>query len=319
MFKLYRVGRVLLFLLLLLLLVACVGGATPTEAPSPAILPEGRNVLILADIGTDVSEKVAEFQPLADYLAAELSEYGVVRGQVKVAPDLQAMTEWMEAGEVDIYFDSVYPAMVISDETGAEPILRRWKEGVSEYSTYIITREDSGIETLEALEGKMVAFSTPFSTSGYMLPLVYIIEAGLSPQEQLSTRSPVPAGKVGYVFSADDDLIVEWVQAGEVAAGAVNSIDYDALSEEERKGLRVLAETEAVPRHMVVVRPGMNSLLRQELERILTSMDESETGLVVLDSFEQTTRFDEFPGGGSQALARMRQLYEITQQMARRP
>src|SRR3972149_1107605 len=65
-----------------------------------------RSTLILADISTDPAKSIKRFQPLADYLAERLGEQGIEAGEVKVAPDLETMVEWIAAGEVDLYFDS---------------------------------------------------------------------------------------------------------------------------------------------------------------------------------------------------------------------
>ncbi len=152
---------------------------TTLQAPTTPSKP-----LVIGDISDKPAKKVAQIQPLADYLATHLTDFGTGIGEVKIAPDMQTMVHWLQSGEVDLYFDSPYPAMVISDQSGAQPILRRWKDGVADYHAVIFTRTDSGLSSMSDLKGQMVGFEDSFSTSGYLLPAATLLETGLKPVEQ---------------------------------------------------------------------------------------------------------------------------------------
>ena len=53
---------------------------------------------------------------------------GIQQGKVVVAPDLATMMGYLETGQVDLYFDSPYPALTVYEGIGAHPLLRRWKK-----------------------------------------------------------------------------------------------------------------------------------------------------------------------------------------------
>lgn len=311
--------RKLLQPFILLSLFTTLVGCAATEPSSssnstetPVAQSTATGTIVIADVNQNAAAKLDDFQPMADYLAARLEKFGIGVGEVKVAPDLDTMASYLKEGEVDIYMDSPYPAMIVSDKSGAQPILRRWKKGNAEYYGVIFTLAESKINTLSDLQGQMIAFEEPVSTSGYFLPLNTLLAAGLKMEEKGSPNESVPADEVGYVFSQDDENTIQWVLSGEVAAGAADYSFLEEIPEESRKALKVLAQTQKIARHLVIVRPGLDPELVQQIKTILMEMEQTPEGKEVLTSFEETTKFDEFPVETS--LDKMRQLYERVQQ-----
>ncbi len=300
---------------LVLMLALLVGCNSEPERPSTAdtqTIEQGR-ILVLGDISDEAAETILGTQPTANYIAARLGEFGITGATVKIAPDLETMTQWMADGVVDIYFDSPYPALVISQKTGAVPILRRLKYGVAEYHSLFFTRADSGVTSMADLQGKLLALEEPFSTSGFMLPYTYLIEQGFTPVEKASLESVVMPDEVGYVFSTADNTTIQWVVSGRAPVGVVDNISYELfIPAETRAELTVLAETEDVPRQMVLLRAGMDEAIQEAIKQILLEMDETPEGEAVLETF-LTTEFTEFPESAETALNRMRVLYELAQ------
>lgn len=300
-------------LALLGMVIALVSSSLKSSALNPKLLASTQDpsTIVIADISNNPSKKIKRYQPLADYLAERLGQFGVKIGDVEIASDLQGMANSLKSGEVDIYFDSPYPAMIIGDSSGAKPILRRWKGGVPDYYTVIFTMKDRGIQSLEDLKGKIVGFDEISSTSGYMLPTSLLIESGLNPQEKRSATSTASADEVGFVFTDDDENTIQWVISGKVAAGAVDIGTFMEIPEASRQAMIVLAKSEKVARHVVLVRPGMKPEMVEAIKAILTKMDQTAEGQEVLEKFEKTAKFDDFPPESS--IERMRELYELVQ------
>lgn len=303
----------LLLFTLFALLSACSTITDPTATPQPETAVSTENPIIIGDISDEVAETIEGTQPLADYLANKLEPYGITNGIVKIAPDLETMIQWMDNGEVDLYFDSPYPVLVVSQQTGAMPILRRLKYGVDEYHSVFIVRQDSEIDSLNDLFGQTIAFEEAFSTSGYMLPLAYLVQQGMNPTEVSSPDSAVGADKIGYTFSTADDTTIQWIISGRIPVGVIDNVTLGRLPEETQAELRVIAETENVPRQLVLVNQNLDRELVHALQTELLAMDENEAGQTVLDTF-LTTEFTEFPEGAEAALEYMNNLYQLVQE-----
>ena len=99
--RVFGFSLVLILVLMSLTLVACqsAGATTMEDLPTPIPTPSRSEVLILADLNEDVEESVQDFQPMADYMAAHLGEFGISAGKVVVAPDMETMTELLKNGE----------------------------------------------------------------------------------------------------------------------------------------------------------------------------------------------------------------------------
>lgn len=294
-----------------------LGCTPPTAAPStPTATPQPEaSAIVLGDISDDPGEVIEGTQPLADYLAARLAPFGITEGSVVVADSTDEMIELLQSGEVDLYCDSVYPATLVSDAAGAQPILRRWRFGVETYHTVIFASKESGITALDELPGHMIALDTPFSTSGFLLPAVHLNEHGLRLVGKASYDAEVNSGNVGFVFSYDDENTLQWVLSGRVAAGATDDYHYEvAFPEEARDRLVKLAETASVPRQVVVAGAHLDPELREAIKTTLLTVHETDAGQAALEPF-QTTRFDAFPEGIEAAQEEMREMMDVVQQL----
>lgn len=290
-------------------------GPSVTSSPVPTVhqstpAPAG-HALVLGDISDDPAEVIEGAQPLADYLAGQLKDFGITSGKVRVATTTEEMIELLKNGEVDLYFDSTYPATLISDASGAKLILRRWKFGVEKYHSVIFASKASGITKLEDLPGHIMAMDAPYSTSGFLLPAVHLLENGFTLAGKKNYGDSVSGQEIGFVFSYDDENTLQWVLSGLVSAGVTDDYNFDqAFPPEAIEKLVLLARTESTPRQVVVARAGLDEKLLEAIKQNLVGMNTTEAGKAVLKP-HQTTQFDEFPDGIETATARMRKMMEL--------
>ena len=204
-------------------LLAAGSLVTAVAAQTPAAHPLTPRTLTLGAVDDDIRKHMERLTPLARYLERELADEGIASVQIAVLPDSQSMAEAMRQGDVDLYFDSPLVATRIARMAGAIPILRRWKNGEATYSSVIVVPANSAIASLEDLRGRVVGFQEPDSTSGYMLPVAMLQQAGL-PLRHLHRESERPQeDTVGYLFTGDDRNTVLWLVRGTIDAGATDT------------------------------------------------------------------------------------------------
>lgn len=249
-------------------------------------------------IGSISSEPAAEmkkFLPFADYLARQLRSEGIDQGKVVVAESIPQMAAFFRERRVDLYIDSPFPSVAVSRLSGSKFLLRRWKKGVAEYHTVVFARKDSGLRGLEDLKGKTIAFEEPFSTSGYYLPKMALMQAGLRLAQKSKPADRVSPQEVGYVFSYADENTMLWVLRGQVLAGATDNQNYLKEAKGNLDKLHVVHRTFSLPRHVVSYRAELAPRLVARVREVLMTMDQSEDGRKVLHDFERTTKFDGLP------------------------
>ena len=249
------------------------------------------------------------FRPLVDYAARKLSPSAAATGMVTIAPTQGQMMKLLEERRVHFYMESAYPTYLINRLGAARLLLRRWKGGIGEYRSVIFTHRGGRIARLEDLRGKLIAFEDPGSTSGYFLPKLLLFKKGFSVEQKSSLKTKVAANEIGYIFGDTTDKIVTLVLQEKLAAGAISSDDYAGLEDKSKTGIRILAESESMPRHLVSVRKDVPEPVVKRLKEILLNMHQDEEGRKILRETDGTTKFDLLPGGEEMVRRRFVEIY----------
>ena len=238
------------------------------------------------------------FQEFVRYVTRKLSTGPAIEGRVVVASTPFELAKLLEQRKIDFYMESAYPTYVVNFVHGAgKLLLRRWKSGLADYYSIIFTRSDSGIKRVEDLKGKTIVFEDAGSTSGYLLPKLFLQRRGLKLSEKGRFSPDSAATGVGYVFARTQDKLVDAVLSKQAAAGAFSNDDFNALDEKKKADIGALAQTDRLPRHLLSVRSDLAPELVARLEGILLAMHDDAEGRKILQKTDGTTKFDMLPGG----------------------
>ena len=297
------VARVALNLLIIVVLACGSSASVETSTPiGPARADEPR-FIALGDIDPDEpTKKIMRFQPLADYLAGRLGEFGFGEGRVVIARDIDEMSQFLRDGSVDIYFDSPFLTLAVQKLSGSKIILRQWEKGVASYSSTYVALRNGEVNGVEDFVGKVIAFEGPRSTSGFVLPAGTLIQRGYSLREVVGPNADVGTDEIGYFFSRDEENTFQLILDGKVAGGGVSAEDYEELPTELTSEIKSFDRTITVPRQLVSVRPGLDAELVARVGELLISLDQTEEGRQILEGLKQTKKFNLVPIDAKAAL-----------------
>jgi len=247
-----------IFLCLIVLLAACQTQET-TKTGEIKVLKMG---LIPAD---DAAEMLREYEPIKEYLSGELG----IPVEIQVTSDYTAAIEAMRSKHIDMAWFGPFSYIIAANVAGAEAIANgvRRSDGKSDYHSIIVTRSDSGIETLDDLKGKSFAFVDPASTSGNLIPRKMLIENGIDPDKDFSMS-----------YYAGTHNAVEYAVAnGKVDAGADSDNSYDRMvkaGEVDPKINKIIYISESIPGSPIVVRGDLPAELKGKIKIALITMDQ---------------------------------------------
>jgi phosphonate transport system substrate-binding protein len=250
------------------------------------------------------------FNDFVRYVAGKLTSASNMEGKVVIAPTPFELAKLIEQKQVDFYMDSPYPTYLVNDVQGvAKLLLRRWKGGMTEYRSLIFTKRNGEINRLEDLRGKVLVFEDPESTSGHFLPKSFLTQKGFKFTDKSRFDPYASPTDIGYLFAYSQEKLVDWVLSQKAAAGAFSDDDYARLDEKKRSDITILAQTEALPRHLVSVRKDFAPALVDRLEKILLSMHENDQGRRILNNTDDTTKFDLLPEGDAGLRRRLSEIF----------
>ena len=202
-------------------------------------------------------------QKPTDLLAAG-DEFGRVLGRlvgipvrVTVASDYAAVIEALRNRTADLAF--VHPGgyVLAHREARATIVARNLWHGKSSFTSRIFVRKESSIRSVEELRGKTIAFVDPASSSGYIYPMVLLVQRGL-----VKNRDPRTFFKE-VVFSGAHDASMRALLNGHVDAIASFDLAREQYLKDpaERERIVVVAETPEIPEAGIAARDGLDPAL----------------------------------------------------------
>ncbi len=191
-----------------------------TTALSTAALADGHAISefrigILG--GENAQDRLNSYTCLQDYAAEELG----VEVKLFAPADYNGVIQGLLGGTLDMAWlgASAYSATYLQDSEAVEPVLVKVNmDGSIGYHSIGFARKDSGITSLEDMQGKVFGFGDPNSTSGYLIPSIEIPQATNATMESGDYFGEVKftgghEQTIVAVYNGDIDAGVTWADA----------------------------------------------------------------------------------------------------------
>ncbi len=216
-------------------------------------------------------ESFGLYRPVLEYISRQLG---------RPVDFLQRRTygevnELIRYGHADVAFVCDYAFVEGERDFGMHILVVPVVMGRRTYQSYIIVPEESRARSLFDLNGKSFAFSDPLSSSGWLFPTHLLRRIGEKP-ESFFRRT---------VFTYSHDNTVRAVAHRLVDGGAVDSLVYEYMLIKDpmyKEKTKVIQKSSPWGNPPVVVHPGIDPAMREELRRVFLIMHESEEGRRVL-------------------------------------
>jgi len=183
-----------------------------TTALSGAAFAEGIEEFRIGILGGEnAQDRLNSYACLQDYTAEALG----VDVKLFAPADYNGVIQGLLGGTIDMAWlgASAYAATFLQDPEAVEPVLVKVNlDGSIGYHSIGFARKDSGITSLEDMQGKVFGFGDPNSTSGYLIPSIEIPQA-----TGASMESGDYFGEVAFTGGHEQTIVA--VNNGDIDAG----------------------------------------------------------------------------------------------------
>ncbi|WP_047981035.1 phosphate/phosphite/phosphonate ABC transporter substrate-binding protein [Ornithinibacillus contaminans] len=258
-------------LVLIVALAVVLAACGSNDAANP-------DTLVIGFVPSQDSDTIADtVEPLAERLGEELGK----EVEPKVMTSYSALVEAMGANQVHIGFVPAFGYVLANQEYDVEVILKSIRYGSGTYKAQYVVRTDSGIESLEDLEGKVWAYGDQLSTSGYLFPANELMEKfGIETAAELENEF-----FSGTVQSGGHDNSALAVYNGEAdVATTFDDVrtELEADYPDVMDKLTVLDYTAEIPNDTISVTADLDDELVQEIKDILLSFNEDDDMITIM-------------------------------------
>jgi phosphonate transport system substrate-binding protein len=212
-----------------------------------------------------------------DAIAKMLEEETGLVVEPNVGTDFAAVREAMGAGQAHIGWLNTFNYILASEKYGVEVGLVTERYGSSSYLGQINVGADTGITTLADLKGKVMCWVDPNSTSGYVIPRIFLQANGIDPDNDFAQT----------VEAGSHDQVIVSVYNGDCDAGATFDDARDNVEDDfpdVKEKVLVLATTAEIPNDSVSFIKDFPAETRQEIIDALLAYAQTDAGKEALNT-----------------------------------
>lgn len=223
-----------------------------------------------------IFSQLDRYEPLVIYLSEKIDR----KIKLIVIPDHGSFPDSIVSTGIDGAFLDSFTYILGHERIGLEPLARpEGTDGRSTYHGVIFTRKNSGINAANAMKGKRFVMSEKATSSGYLLPLVYLKKHGIINYRRYFSE--------WYIAGTNDDAIYD-VLSGQADIGAAKGTVLDALARTDGsigREIQILEISPEFPENALCVRNDLDEKTKMALKETLLNMNNDADGREALRKF----------------------------------
>lgn len=251
------------------LLLWCVILSTAAQASIELVKPD----LVL---GFVPSRSVHEIQLTSKKLATYLSDKTGYKIKAITLSNYAGVAVAMQAKRVDLAFVGPLNYLVIDKKVAVEPLTSAVRYGKQGYHGIVITRSDSGIETISDLRGKSFIFGDRLSASASLYPKAAMLDMGIDPEKDIKSLNV--SSQTAIVMS----VLKGKADAGAIYEDARKNPEIRKYAKNILSDTKVIFRTELIPADPQIVRSNLNPEQKKVLKKALIDMSNDPNASVWL-------------------------------------
>ncbi|MDF3415124.1 phosphonate ABC transporter substrate-binding protein [Sulfitobacter sp. M57] len=234
--------------------------------------------------GENAQDRMNSYQCLADYTTEALG----VETKLFAPADYNGVIQGLLGGNIDMAWlgASSYAATFLQDADAVEPVLIKVNvDGSIGYHSIGFARKDSGVTSLDDMQGKAFGFGDPNSTSGYLIPSIEIPQY----KDGITMESGVYFGEVKFTGGHEQTIVA--VNNGDIDAGVTwadaqgnweDGYNSGALRKAVDAGLVDMNDmvqiwkSNVIPEGPVVLRKALPADVREKMTKLVDELHERD-------------------------------------------
>lgn len=247
------------------------GDAASAHGGAAAVAEEGaiRFGLIPSEGGTDIVER---FRPVIKQLEEKMGR----PVEAFSATEYLGIITAMQNKQVDVVYFGPKSYVEASRIAGAVAVAKELNlDGLAGYFGILVAHRDSGITSLAEARGRGFGFTTPNSTSGYLVPAIGILEeTGMEAEEYF--------GEVQYTGTHGN--AVRAVLAGDLEVAATNTLDLRAMEASglDASDLVEIWRSPMIPAGVIAVRGDLPKSFHEQIAQAFVELSDDDAAMEVM-------------------------------------
>jgi len=213
----------------------------------------------------------------ADEIAAVFEEETGLIVEPLITTDFTGAVEAMCSGEAHMGALNTFNYVLAAARGCADVGLASVRFGSTFYQGQLVTRNDTGVESIEDFAGKTFCRPDPTSTSGWVIPSIDMQAAGIDPENDLAN----------IIDAGGHDAVIISIYNGDCEVGST-FVDARTNVEEDFPDVMdvvvVLSQSPPIPNDTISFLPDLDPDIRADLIAVFLKLASTEEGLEILDS-----------------------------------